>query len=327
MRPATHQRFVDKAEAAMIAAVEIYNKPCFPYREEVFSILALNAWELLLKAAVLKAHNNDIRSIRVYEPRKLKSGRPSKKLYLKKNRTGNYQTIGLGACLNELNSGKKKIAPEIKTNLLALVAIRDNSVHYVTPSSVLASQIQEIASGCVHNFLLIAKDWFSRDLTNSLSLVLPLSFAASGVSEAIVVSPDESRIIKHLGALVSAEVKQPTDFAVALRLSLRMERSSAPSATKVQISKDQDALKVTLREEDIREKYPWDYDRLCKSLRTRYSNFLANNHFHKLRKPLENDERYCKPRLLDPSNPNGTKKHFYNPNIVGEFDKHYAVKG
>lgn len=325
MRPATHQRFVDKAEAAMVAAVEIYNKPCFPYREEVFSILALNAWELLLKAAVLKANNNDIRSIRVYEPKKLKSGRPSKKLYLKKNRTGNYQTISLGVCLNELSSGKSKIAPEIKTNLHALVAIRDNSVHYVTPSSVLASQIQEIASGCVHNFLLIAKEWFSRDLTNSLSLVLPLSFAAGSVSEAIVVSPDENRIIKHLSALVSAEVKQPTDFAVALRLSLKMERSST-SSTKVQISKDQDALKVTLSEEDIREKYPWDYDRLCKHLRTRYSDFLANNHFHKLRKPLQTDERFCKPRLLDPGNPNGTRKDFYNPNIVAEFDKHYALK-
>lgn len=326
MRPATHQRFVDKAEAAMVAAVEIYNKPCFPYREEVFSILALNAWELLLKAAVLKANSNDIRSIRVYEPKKLKSGRPSKKLYLKKNRTGNYQTIGLGVCLNELGSGKNKIAPEIRTNLLALVAIRDNSVHYVTPSSVLASQIQEIASGCVHNFLLIAKDWFSRDLTDSLSLVLPLSFAAKGLNEAIVVSPDEGRIIKHLASLVAAEVKQPSDFAVALRLSLKLERSSASSATKVQISKDQDALKVTLSEEDIRDKYPWDYDQLCKHLRKRYSDFLANNHFHSLRRPLQADERYCKSRLLDPGNPNGTKKDFYNSNIVTEFDKHYRIK-
>jgi hypothetical protein len=232
----------------------------------------------------------------------------------------------LNSLLVELSSGKNKIAPEIKTNLLALVAIRDNSVHYVTPSSVLACQIQEIASGCVHNFLLIAKEWFSRDLTASLSLVLPLSFAANGVNEAIVVSADESRIIKHLAALVSTEIKQPTDFAVALRLSLKMERSSKPSATKVQISKDHDALKVTLSEEDIREKYPWDYDQLCKHLRKRYTDFLANNHFHTLRKPLQADERYCKPRLLDPSNPNGTKKDFYNSNIVAEFDKHYKLK-
>ena len=309
----------------MTAAIEIYNKPCFPYREEVFSILALNAWELLLKAAVLKSNNNDLRSIRVYEPKKLKSGRPSKKLYLKKNRTGNYQTINLGTCFNKL-TGKNKIAGEVKTNLLALIAIRDNSVHYVTPSSVLATQIQEIASGCVFNFLRLANEWFSRDLSSSLSLVLPLSFAANGSNEAVIVSPDENRVIRHLSSIVSADIKEPTDFAVALRLSLKMERSSSASAAKVQISKDQDALKVTLSEEDIRDRYPWDYDQLRKCLRKRYSNFITNKKFYDLKKPLETNEAFCKPRLLDPSKPKGTKKLFYNPNIMTEFDKHYAAK-
>jgi hypothetical protein len=52
MRPPLHQRFVDKAEAAITAAVEVYNKPSFVYREETFAILALNAWELLLKGKV-----------------------------------------------------------------------------------------------------------------------------------------------------------------------------------------------------------------------------------------------------------------------------------
>jgi hypothetical protein len=34
----------------MIASIELYNKPQFPYREEVFVILLVNAWELLLLA-------------------------------------------------------------------------------------------------------------------------------------------------------------------------------------------------------------------------------------------------------------------------------------
>ncbi|BAW80716.1 hypothetical protein TAO_1346 [Candidatus Nitrosoglobus terrae] len=34
----------------MLSAIEIYNKPDFKYREEIFSIIAINAWELLLKA-------------------------------------------------------------------------------------------------------------------------------------------------------------------------------------------------------------------------------------------------------------------------------------
>ena len=38
-----------KAVQAAVAAIEIYNKPNFSYREEAFSLLMLNGWELLLK--------------------------------------------------------------------------------------------------------------------------------------------------------------------------------------------------------------------------------------------------------------------------------------
>ena len=39
-----------KSVQAAVAAIEIYNKPSFTYREEAFSLLMTNAWELLLKA-------------------------------------------------------------------------------------------------------------------------------------------------------------------------------------------------------------------------------------------------------------------------------------
>jgi Domain of unknown function (DUF3644) len=42
-------QLAEKSMAADLAAIEIYNKPNFVYREESFSIL-INAWELLLKA-------------------------------------------------------------------------------------------------------------------------------------------------------------------------------------------------------------------------------------------------------------------------------------
>lgn len=99
MRAPLHQRFVDKSAAAITAAVEVYNKPGFSYREETFAILALNAWELLLKAKVLKDAKNSIASLRVYESRRTKSGAPSKKQYLKYNRAGNPTSISLHACI------------------------------------------------------------------------------------------------------------------------------------------------------------------------------------------------------------------------------------
>ena len=41
---------VNKSVQAAIAAIEIYNKPNFFYREEAFSLLMTNAFELLFKA-------------------------------------------------------------------------------------------------------------------------------------------------------------------------------------------------------------------------------------------------------------------------------------
>jgi hypothetical protein len=44
------KQLLDQGTAAMLAAIEIYNKPQFSYRAQSFAILALNAWQLLLKA-------------------------------------------------------------------------------------------------------------------------------------------------------------------------------------------------------------------------------------------------------------------------------------
>ena len=51
---------LDKSISAMIAAIEVYNKPDFLYRGETFSILAINSWELLLKAKHLKDNHNKL---------------------------------------------------------------------------------------------------------------------------------------------------------------------------------------------------------------------------------------------------------------------------
>ena len=54
---AVYKCLLDKSLAAALAAIEIYNKPDFKYREESFVILVVNAWELLLKAKILKLWN------------------------------------------------------------------------------------------------------------------------------------------------------------------------------------------------------------------------------------------------------------------------------
>ena len=80
---------LDKSIAAMLAAIEIYNKPDFPYRGETFANLAINSWELLLKAKILKNNSNKVRVLYVKENVQRKDGSKSKKKKTKITKSGN----------------------------------------------------------------------------------------------------------------------------------------------------------------------------------------------------------------------------------------------
>lgn len=65
---------LEKSIACAVSAIEIYNKPDFKYREETFAILMINAWELVLKAKMIKDAHNNLKVIYVKEniPKKIR---------------------------------------------------------------------------------------------------------------------------------------------------------------------------------------------------------------------------------------------------------------
>ena len=48
------RQLLKKSKDALLLALEVYNKPTVNYRPEAFSILFINAWELLLKAYLIE---------------------------------------------------------------------------------------------------------------------------------------------------------------------------------------------------------------------------------------------------------------------------------
>lgn len=320
-------RLVKKAEAALLAAIEVYNKPAFTYREETFAILALNAWELLLKAKLLADNKNDPRCIFVYEFRQTKAGKPSKKPYLKTNRSGHSHTLTLGQAIVELDKkAPTRLSPAIKANLDALIAIRDTAVHYIHASPLLGKRVLEIGTACVKNFIELGKRWFAIDLSTDHFYLMPIGFlSAPGTATAVSISNEEERLVEYLSKLVSSfALEAGADFHVALEVNLSFKRTPTDAVASVRITNDPNAPQVAITEEDIRSRYPWDYDELTRRLRQRYIDFVTNQKYHSIRKPLMSDKRYTNPRYLDPGNPRSAKKDFYNPNILSEFDKHYT---
>lgn len=321
-------KLLQNAEAALISAIEIYNKPNFAYREETFAILALNAWELLVKAKLLHEHRNDPRCLYVYYAPKTKNDRTSKKLRVKRNRTGNIMTVSFDNCLAALEKKGIVVPGPVKKNIEALTEIRDNAVHYMNASPQLAKQVLEIGTASLGNFIELGKLWLDLDLSSYSLYLMPIGFLPSlSTATAITISNGEKNVVNYLASLMrQGNDEAVPDYHVSLDVNISFKRKPATAANAVMVTTDPTALKVTMSEEDIRNQYPWDYNELIKHLRKRYINFKVNNEFHRLRKNFVVDPQYMKSRYLDPRNLKGSRKDFFNPNIVSQFDKYYTLK-
>jgi len=321
-------RLLQNAEAAILSAIEIYNKPVFSYREETFAILALNAWELLVKAKLVSINGNDPRCLYVYTYPKTKSGKASLKRQVKRNRSGNIMTLGLEFCLSEIEKNGVVVPSAVRKNLEALVEIRDNAIHYINAGPQLAKQVLEIGTASLRNFIELGKVWMKLDLSDYNLFLMPIGFIPSTSSmSGLTVSSDERNVVKYLATLMKDSSDEPNqDFHVSLDVNVTFKRTSTADATAVIISNDPGALPITISEEDMRQRYPWGYEDLTNCLTARYSDFKANAKYHQIRKKLMAEPQFKRTRYLDPGNPKGAKKDFYSPNIVAQFDKAYAVK-
>lgn len=319
---------LEKSIGAMLSAIEIYNKPDFKYREETFSVLCINSWELLLKAKVLNLSSNKLASLYAMEYKTLKKGNKSTVKRPKKNRSGNPLSINLFEAYRVVTEDfGVKINKAVNDNLISLTEIRDNSIHFVNDDLLLALKIQELGSASLQNYLHLVLEWFGDVLSRYNFYLMPLSFfrdfnEAPGVS----LNSSEKKFLDYIKRSESNydDIDNIDDYNLTLRIDVKFQKVKSTSGLPVQITNNPNATTVFLAEEDITDKYPWDYDILTTRLTKRYSDFKKNAKYHRIRKELEEDKKYAYERLLNPKNPNGGKKIFYNPNIQKEFDKRYT---
>ena len=103
----TYDRLIQKSEEAFLLAVELYNRPTIRYHVEGCSFFLCNAWELMLKAYMIK-----------------KDGEQS--IYYKNSPD---RTISLNNCIASVFSNEN--AP-LRINLEKILDLRNTSTHFVT---------------------------------------------------------------------------------------------------------------------------------------------------------------------------------------------------
>ncbi len=170
----------NNSKAAILAAIEIYNKPQISYRDECFSILLLNAWELLLKAIISKNKQH---------------------IYYPKERGVPHRTFALRDAIFKARRFFPDSIPyePVAENIRILETYRNNSIHFYNKPG-FGVMIYGLAQTCIVNYKDLMLSIFNVDISNEMTLnLLPLSFTSR---------PDPIEFIRKV------ETSPPTSRAV-----------------------------------------------------------------------------------------------------------------
>lgn len=186
------RRLLCNANAAMLACIELYNKPTFQYRDECSVILLLNAWELLLKAVVSK-HRRSI--------------------FYPKDRRQPYRTLSwTDALLRAQPLIPKDLHPlSMRRNLELLGTYRDNSVHFYNAPG-FGVVIYSLAQTAIVNFRDLQEVTFHKRLEDEINWhLLPLGInppvdAVTYISGKSPVSTRQSGAVKQFLAVLAQSV-------------------------------------------------------------------------------------------------------------------------
>lgn len=154
------ERLLDKAKEAFTMAIELYNKPTIHYRLEGFSFFICNAWELMLKAYLIKRDGEQA----IYFPDK-----PNR-------------TISLENCIQKVFTNEK--AP-LRLNLNKIVELRNTSTHFITEEYEMV--YIPLLQACVFNFVDKMQEFHGIDMTE----IIPENFITLSVK---IKALDETEI-------------------------------------------------------------------------------------------------------------------------------------
>lgn len=323
-----YKSLLDKSLAAAVSAIEIYNKPDFKYREETFALLMTNAWELLLKAKILKDNKNVLKTIYMPAKTTTKDNRRIKRFFPKTNRSGNPMTIDIFAALDRASVDKV-----LKGNIESLVEIRDNAAHFANSERFFQKKVLEVGTATLRSYVTTHKEWFDEDLSRYNFYLMPLSFFHPFEFESQSISKIDKQQKNLLAFIKKKEKAYPSDekrtHNISLALEMRFVKSDTPTAMPVRYTDDPRAAPVRIEEEYVfKTQYPLSYDDLVHSCKGRYKNFAINPNFWAHKKQLESvpEFKYARPRYLDFERKKGGMKMYYSPEIFKMFDSYYTKK-
>ena len=319
----TYRCLLDKSISSMLSAIEIYNKPNFQYREETFAILSVNAWELLLKAYFLRCNKYKLKSLYVTTPATNKDGSKAKrKREIDKNRCGNPKTLSLPDIIVRLQRNNL-IRDNIVSNIEMLIELRDNAIHFVNTTPI-TKLVQELGFACIKNYISIIKELeLEIDLSEYNFYLMPLAYIDDRKIVDGTITSETVNYINLVKDKLSCIDKNDLQYDIAISIDVDFKKGN--SFNSVGFIYDPDGIKVSLTEENIKQRFPWSQEDVIKKCKERYLDFKQNKEMHRIFSCIKLNPKLSYQRRLYPSKPK-PMTFFYSTNVLAEFDKHYVKK-
>lgn len=213
------QKLVDKSIEAFSMAIELYNKPTIKYRVEGFSLFICNAWELMLKAHMLKTMGDD-------------------SIYYKDNPN---RTLSLENCIQKVFTNNKD---PLRLNLEKIIELRNTSTHFITEEYEMV--YVPLFQSCIINFNEKMKAFHDIDMTSIIPqnfLTLSVSMKTLQETEIIAKYPEKiaQKLLETKTNIDDISVKTNEKFAIRIDHYHYLTKDENKATSMVKIDKNADA--------------------------------------------------------------------------------------
>ena len=257
------KRLVDNSLAAMLAAVEVYNKPQMTYRDEVTVMLIVNAWELALKATLRQKKRS---------------------IFYPKQRGERYRSVGLDDALGRVAAGNLWPAgidgAAVTANIKALAGYRDRAIHLYNAQG-LGAVVYPFLQQNVLNYrdFMLAK--FKKDLADSMAWqLLPLGATAPADAvqfmkvdkNATMVAEVQEFIdeLRHLMDYVESAGQDLARVATVYDINMQSVKKMTSADLVVAVSPTADG-QVVLRKTDPNQTHPFSTTELLDKVNEKHA--------------------------------------------------------
>jgi len=266
------KRLVDNSLAAMLAAVEVYNKPQMTYRDEVTVMLIVNAWELALKAT-LRQKNRSI--------------------FYPKQRGERYRSIGIDDALGRVGASSLWPAevdgPAVTANVKALTEYRDRAIHLYNAQG-LGAVIYPFLQQNVLNYRDFMLARFKKDLADAMTWqLLPLGATAPAdavqfmkVDRKATMVAEVEEFINELRSLMDGAQAAGGDMgrvAVVYDIHMQSQKKLTGADLLVAVSPTADG-RIALRKTDPNQTHPFSATDLLKKVNEKRSGRKVTTYDH-----------------------------------------------